>query len=186
MTDTKILLIVDPQVDFITGSLPVSGADKAMDALAEYVKDHGNDYAVKLVTSDWHPYNHSSFDRRGGSWPAHCVQHSMGAAVWPSLLEALNQSRGGFTMLYKGMKVEREEYSIMQNEASAEVILKLVAALHADVVDVCGVAGDVCVLNTAQDLVKQLGAQHVNVLQQYAPSLDGGAKLQAWVESTLR
>ena len=35
----KLLLIVDPQVDFITGSLPVEGAAKAMDALATYVKE---------------------------------------------------------------------------------------------------------------------------------------------------
>ena len=34
----KLLLIVDPQIDFITGTLPVGGAAEAMDALAKYVK----------------------------------------------------------------------------------------------------------------------------------------------------
>ena len=78
----KMLLIVDPQVDFITGTLPVPGAAKAMDALAEYVRAHGEDYSVKVVTSDWHPYHHSSFVPEGGQWPRHCVQHSAGAALW--------------------------------------------------------------------------------------------------------
>ena len=57
----KLLLIVDPQIDFITGTLPVAGAAEAMDALAKYVKEQGNEYTVKIVTADWHPYHHSSF-----------------------------------------------------------------------------------------------------------------------------
>ena len=45
----KILLIVDPQVDFVNGSLPVTGAAEAMDALAAYVKEHGNEYVARLA-----------------------------------------------------------------------------------------------------------------------------------------
>ena len=45
----KLLLIVDPQVDFITGTLPVGGAAEAMDALATYVKEHGDEYIVKIA-----------------------------------------------------------------------------------------------------------------------------------------
>ena len=33
----RLLLIVDPQIDFISGSLAVNGAAKAMDALADYL-----------------------------------------------------------------------------------------------------------------------------------------------------
>lgn len=62
----KLLLIVDPQIDFITGTLPVAGAAEAMDALAKYVKEQGNEYTVKIVTADWHPYHHSSFADEGG------------------------------------------------------------------------------------------------------------------------
>ena len=51
----KMLLVVDPQIDFINGSLPVAGAAEAMDALAEYVKTSGDEYVVRIVTSDWHP-----------------------------------------------------------------------------------------------------------------------------------
>ena len=36
----KILLIVDPQVDFISGSLAVEGAKEKMDALAMGYKDN--------------------------------------------------------------------------------------------------------------------------------------------------
>ena len=38
----KLLLIVDPQIDFITGTLPVENAVEAMNALATYVKTNGD------------------------------------------------------------------------------------------------------------------------------------------------
>ena len=143
ITPQKMLLIIDPQVDFICGSLPVDHAAEAMDALAQYVKSHDDDYAVRIVTSDWHPFRHSSFDREGGMWPPHCVQHSAGAAIWQPLLEALYQAKGGFTLLYKGDQIDREEYSIMQNERSSEILRTLIKALRIGQVDICGLAGNV-------------------------------------------
>lgn len=168
----KMLLIVDPQIDFITGSLPVSGATSAMDGLADYIMAHGDDYLVKVVTSDWHPYYHCSFTRKGGPWPAHCVQHSAGAAIWQPLLEALNQSVGGFTLLYKGEQIDRDEYSILQNERSAAILLRLIRALGIDHIDVCGLAGDVCVRHTASDLSNAVGDDKIHILKEYSPSLD--------------
>lgn len=179
----KLLLIVDPQVDFITGSLPVEGAAEAMDALATYVKAQGDEYTVKIVTADWHPYHHSSFTDEGGQWPRHCVQHSTGAAIWGSLLVALNESKGGFTLLYKGDSIEKDEYSIMQNESSAGILSQLIKVLKIEQVDVCGLAGDICVLNTAKDLRNVAGSASLNVLAAYSPSLDGGSALNAFMES---
>lgn len=176
----KMLLVVDPQIDFIGGTLPVPGAAEAMDGLARYVETH-DDYAVKLVTSDWHPYRHASFDHEGGQWPPHCIQHSAGAALWQPLLEALNRSRGGFTLLYKGDRVDREEYSIMQNDRSAAVVDRLVRALRIDQIDLCGLAGDVCVLNTARDLLALYGPGRLHLLTPYSPSLDDGSRLRAFV-----
>ena len=62
----KLLLIVDPQIDFITGSLPVPGAADAMDKLAEYININDGSYIYKVVTTDWHPYFHCSFIANGG------------------------------------------------------------------------------------------------------------------------
>ena len=61
MSDRKMLIVVDPQIDFISGSLPVPGAAEAMNQLADYVKANGDDYALMVVTNDWHPYDHCSF-----------------------------------------------------------------------------------------------------------------------------
>ena len=69
----KILLIVDPQVDFISGSLAVEGAKEKMDALASALQNGEIDCDYVMVTKDFHPSNHCSFKENGGQWPPHCV-----------------------------------------------------------------------------------------------------------------
>ena len=49
-----MLIVVDPQIDFISGSLPVPGAAEAMNQLADYVKangDDGYDHTYDVVSS---------------------------------------------------------------------------------------------------------------------------------------
>ena len=86
-------------------------------------------------------------------------------------------------MLYKGDSIQKDEYSIMQNESSADVISRLVRALGIEQIDVCGLAGDICVLNTAEDLKRRGGNARLNILEAYAPSLDGGSALKAFIKA---
>lgn len=189
MSDRKMLIVVDPQIDFISGSLPVPGAAEAMNQLADYVKANGDDYALMVVTNDWHPYDHCSFAPNGGPWPVHCVQNSEGAATYWPLLEALYQSETETLFLQKGDWRHREEYSIVQNTGAREFFENtLDNSLLADAdcqyqhVDVCGIAGDVCVLNTLRDLLPIVGTDRLRVLTRFAPSLDGGKALQAFID----
>ena len=184
-----MLIVVDPQIDFIIGSLPVPGAAEAMNQLADYVKANGDDYALMVVTNDWHPYDHCSFAPNGGPWPVHCVQNSEGAATYWPLLEALYQSETETLFLQKGDLRHREEYSIVQNTGAREFFENtLDNSLLADAdcqyqhVDVCGIAGDVCVLNTLRDLLPIVGTDRLRVLTRFAPSLDGGKALQAFID----
>ena len=189
MSDRKMLIVVDPQIDFISGSLPVPGAAEAMNQLADYVKANGDDYALMVVTNDWHPYDHCSFAPNGGPWPVHCVQNSEGAATYWPLLEALYQSETETLFLQKGDLRHREEYSIVQNTGAREFFENtLDNSLLADAdcqyqhVDVCGIAGDVCVLNTLRDLLPIVGTDRLRALTRFAPSLDGGKALQAFID----
>ena len=118
--DDRLLLIVDPQIDFITGSLPVPGAEPAMNALAEYVSQHGDVYTLIAVTCDRHPLRHSSFSDFGGQWPPHCVESSVGAAVWPPLMNALERHSDSVRFLYKGECLDKDEYSIFQSVKGAD------------------------------------------------------------------
>lgn len=61
METKTLLLIIDPQVDFISGSLPVPGAEKAMDKLARWIENCPVRIDDILVTLDSHPSKHVSF-----------------------------------------------------------------------------------------------------------------------------
>lgn len=86
----KILLIVDPQVDFISGSLAVEGAKEKMDALASALQNGEIDCDYVMVTKDFHPSNHCSFKENGGQWPPHCVKGTAGSCVYAPLWSVIN------------------------------------------------------------------------------------------------
>ncbi len=170
----KLLLIVDPQIDFINGSLPVPGAIKAMNDLADFVKTHANDYALICVTCDRHPLRHSSFTDFGGIWPIHCVESSVGAAIWPPLMEALMKNSDKVQILYKGEDLGKDEYSIFQSAEGAAKMDKNIKAYDIADIDICGLAGDVCVANTLKDARSLYPNLHFDILHPYIASLDAG------------
>ena len=172
------LLLVDPQCDFIDGALPVPGAVHAMDSLAGWLLQHPGRYDKILVSCDFHPADHCSFTSYGGSWPEHCVRDTPGAAIWPALAAALEKCDASPTILYKGQHSWREEYSIFRNQQERERLNLLLAGDF--VVEVCGIAGDVCVLNTLADAVTSFGAHRFRLLAGFSPSLDGGTRLAAF------
>ena len=53
----------------------------------------------------------------------------------------------------------------MQNTESANILSRLIKALKIAQIDVCGLAGDICVLNTAKDLKEVIGDVRLNVLE---------------------
>lgn len=178
----KILLIVDPQIDFINGALPVPGAEAAMNDLVSYVSEHDGQYFAKIITCDFHPYNHCSFITNGGQWPEHCIAHSVGAAIWPSLLKSLHLSKGKVDIFCKGECAEVEEYSIFQNQKAKIKLQTIISETGTTQIDICGLAGDICVLNTLRDGVEIFGSSQVSVLKQFSPSLDGGVKLNDYTQ----
>lgn len=173
----KVLLVVDPQIDFITGSLPVPGAESAMNALAGYIRRHGPEYAHIIVTADRHPMRHCSFKQENGRWPRHCVADSAGASIWPPVMDALLEMPEKVAILHKGENAGVEEYSIFKNREAAEKILRIIEAENAGQIDVCGLAGDVCVADTLCDAMTMAGTAKLNVLTEFSPSIDGGATL---------
>ena len=177
----KMLIIVDPQVDFVDGALPVPGAKKAMSALAQYLREHGSEYAVKIITADSHPYNHSSFRECGGEWQRHCVSDSVGAAIVPDVFDAAYSSPGYTTVMHKGKYEMVEEYSVFQAPGAAAIIAGLLQKHRITRIDICGLAGDVCVLSTLTDAVELFPDISIRVLTPFSPSLDGGTRLSVFI-----
>ena len=135
----KVLLIVDPQNDFITGSLAVPGAKKAMDYLTEWLREHHTEYDAFVVTLDQHPADHCSFQVQGGQWPIHCVRYTVGAALYPPLAEILmNTKRSGASVFFvpKAMSRHRDAYSAFEDAVPelrilmSQALLGTIASKH--------------------------------------------------------
>ncbi|MDE6077897.1 MAG: isochorismatase family protein [Muribaculaceae bacterium] len=181
--NSRLLLIVDPQIDFINGSLPVAGATEAMNNLARYVNEHGDKYTHICVTCDRHPMRHSSFAKYGGEWPPHCIESSVGAAVWPALMEALEKYAGKVVFLYKGEDVSRDEYSIFCSEKGKGDLDKIFKENEISEIDICGLAGDVCVASTLTDALTLYPAIRYKLLPYYTASLDNGEKVAQMINT---
>lgn len=131
----KVLAIVDPQNDFIDGSLAV-GTDKwqqAFPVIEKLLEEGGYDKVV--MTKDWHPENHCSFAAYGGPWPAHCVAGTQGAEPYAAL-----DGRADIIIL-KGDNPGLEEYGVdLLKDFDGKVAR----------VDVVGLCYDYCVASCAR------------------------------------
>lgn len=95
--NTHALIVIDVQTDFCPGgALAVAGGDEIVPAINAMM----DDFAVCILTQDWHPAGHSSFASTQGVdpfsetqmpygpqmlWPDHCIQGSTGAQFHPDL-----------------------------------------------------------------------------------------------------
>ena len=95
----EALIVIDMQNDFCPGGLLAVAQG---DAIIPRINGLMADYAVRVLTQDWHPADHSSFaaNHPGAAafsvvdmpygpqvlWPVHCVQGSAGAAFHADLM----------------------------------------------------------------------------------------------------
>lgn len=181
----NLLIIVDPQIDFTTGSLAVEKGPEAMEALAKvFDAGLGKKYSQIIVTQDYHPANHCSFVEQGGVFPAHCVQGTEGVNVYPALQEALNKVETPITYLTKGNLAEKEEFSIFQNEENGAVLTKLINDNKYEGIDICGIASDYCVYETAKDLLSIYPAEKVRIATNCIASVSDDQKLVDFMNET--
>lgn len=166
MNKNKVLLIIDPQYDFINGSLACKDAISKMTNLSYYIRENGKEYDSIVITLDWHPSNHCSFVENGGEWPKHCVSYTQGAAVYQDIVNRLPKDKKVY-FLTKGDVYSTEEYSIMKNLASYSLLTSFILNKENTTIDICGIAGDVCVLNTVKDLVEHGYGDKITILRDY-------------------
>lgn len=159
----KSLIIVDVQNDFCEGgALAVTGGNSVARKIHDYVKNHYDDYEHIVTTQDWHirPGSHWSDDPDFiDSWPVHCAAGTPGANLHPAI-EALDPlldarfKKGLFDAGYSG------------TTATAFGLLP-----RLDGVDVCGIALDYCVYETAKSLHDD-GWKNVRVLENLSAAIN--------------
>ena len=158
------LLIVDPQVDFITGSLAVPGAKDLVPLWEKLARAfHARDL-VAYASRDWHPPQHCSFIHRSGKWPVHCVEYTQGAqfAINPAVYLAV---------ISKGEAAGKEAYSAFENTSFVNQLVRHMAQR----LFVCGVATEYCVRSTVLDARRLLPSMDTIVLDDAIVGLDGAA-----------
>ena len=171
----RMLIIVDPQVDFTTGSLATAKGPEAMDRLAAAIKKGVlRKYSYVVVTQDAHPENHCSFVEQGGLFPPHCVQGTKGMDVYPKLQKALDANGKDITIQYlqKGDLPDKEEFSIFQNEQSGAKLRRIIKKNKFEGIDICGIATDYCVYETTKDLMSFYPANQIGIITNCIAAVD--------------
>ena len=188
------LIIVDPQYDFIEGGkLPVEGGKQALDNVVELIKT-GNIGNV-VITQDWHPGNHCSFIANGGEYPEHCVQDTLGAAIYSPILDIIHDLNIYHGIIRKGQSAFQDNYSAFLTicdlyydtvqfvtEGQVDDCWEDLVLSFQESVIVCGLAGDICVLNTLKVLnpIKDY-LTGFYVYKKGTASLDGGSALSEYM-----
>ena len=173
--ENRMLIIVDPQIDFTTGSLATAKGPEAMDRLAQAI-DNGvlDKYTWVIITQDAHPANHCSFVDNGGVFPPHCVEGTEGMNVYPPLQKALEDSNfGNYHYLTKGDLADKEEFSVFQNAHSGEKLTRTITEFEKfEGIDICGIATDYCVYETAKDLMAIYPAKQIRIVTNCIAAVD--------------
>ena len=172
----RMLIIVDPQIDFTTGSLATKNGPAAMDNLAKKLSEGAwKNYGWIIVTQDAHPANHCSFVEQGGVFPPHCVQGTEGMNVYPALQEVLNsifQDNPEIHYMQKGDLAEKEEFSIFQNAGSGLKLTETIKEMGFEGIDICGIATDYCVYETTKDLMAFYPANQIRIVTNCLAAVD--------------
>ncbi|MPZ65825.1 MAG: isochorismatase family protein [Pseudonocardiaceae bacterium] len=148
------LLVVDVQNDFAEpdGGLYVPGGEQVVETVNVEVTAARQAAAPVFYTQDWHPPSTPHFERDGGTWPVHCVQQTWGAELHPQLQvdgPVVRKGTGGEDG-YSGFSV-RDPVSGTESATRLGTLLEQAGVRR---VVVTGLAGDVCVKETALDAVR--------------------------------
>ncbi len=140
---TDALIAVDVQNDFCPGGALAVTDGNAVIPMINALLDK---FSTVVFTRDWHPPDHCSFAAApqfvDGSWPAHCVRDTDGAAFHSDLTVPVNAM-----IVSKATKTEADAYSGFDGTGlAAQLRDKGVKRVF-----VCGLATDYCVKATALD-----------------------------------
>ena len=160
---THALIVIDVQNDFCPGgALAVAGGDEIVAPINALM----DQFAVTVLTQDWHPKGHSSFasSHAGAApfstvqmpygeqtlWPDHCIQGTEGAAFHPALRTDAD------LILRKGMNPAIDSYSaFFENDRTTPTGLEgYLRTRGITTLTLAGLATDFCVAYSAIDAAR--------------------------------
>ena len=143
-SNTDLLLIVDMQDDFITGSLAVTGAAEIVPIINQYIKK----FSWKVLSKDMHPEGHCSFVEQGGPWPIHCPADGEGSKLHADLdIDERAVTHKSSVTVHKGTEPDKDAYSAFDGTH----LIDIMESWGITRVFICGLATDYCVKATVLD-----------------------------------
>lgn len=137
------LIVVDLQKDFCPGgALAVPEGDQVVGVMNRWIRAAERVGAVIVISRDWHPPNHCSFETEGGPWPVHCVQNTPGAEYHANLYFPLCAF-----YVDKARDPDRESYSDFAGTGLSQSLRRS----EVQRIFIGGLALDYCVKATALD-----------------------------------
>jgi nicotinamidase/pyrazinamidase len=134
-----LLVVVDLQEDFISGSLKAHEASLIVNPLNSAIRMAEAKGMIIVFTRDWHPPDHCSFKENGGPWATHCVRDTPGAQLVETLYVPL-----GSIIIDFGVEPGKLGYSPLENRAF-EALLESSSIQR---VYIAGIALEYCVQST--------------------------------------
>lgn len=168
-----VLVVVDVQNDFISGSLQAYKAHKAIQPINNAIRIAESHGMVIVFTKDWHPEDHWSFKENRGPYPTHCVRNTPGAELSDNLHIPLSSLK-----IHFGVNAGDVGYSALENASLA----MLVDNPRIEAVYVVGIALNYCVLSTCVSLT-ELGKRTFAIEEAIASADDDDvANEKVWSE----
>ncbi len=152
MLEQKILVVVDYQNDFVTGSLKVPGAAGIEGAVAKRINDAYANGDQVIFLKDTHPATYLK-TLEGKNLPVkHCIVSTKGHALYGAVA-ALENKNGSMTI----EKMQFGTLEIPHRLKTAQIIPKEFALI--------GVATDICVISNALILKSQFRETPVKIFR---------------------
>ena len=147
----KAIIIVDVQNDFCElGNLAVEGGADTAANISSYLAGHRYDCVVATRDAHIDPGAHfSDHPDFVDSWPPHCVENTLGAMLHENLTYRTFSAvfaKGNYTAAYSGFEGTNEQGMPLADYLRYRNI---------ESVDICGLATDYCVKETALDAVRR-------------------------------
>ncbi len=140
----KLLIVVDMQNDFITGSLGTAEAEQILPDVREKIKEYRENGGTILFTRDTHYENYLT-TQEGRNLPVeHCIEGTAGHQIEESLL------------------TEGCEIFDKPSFGSLELAEKAAVGRY-DEIELCGLCTDICVVSNALILKARLPETKVSV-----------------------
>lgn len=135
----KLLVCVDYQTDFVTGALGFEAAQKLCPGIAARVKSQLNDGDFLIFTRDTHTADYLNTPEGKFLPVPHCIEGTPGHSLYGELAKYENETHPNMLILNK------------PTFGCAEIAEKaaLLCGGAPDVIELCGVVTNICVISNA-------------------------------------